>query len=134
GDFFPLAFDALLTPEKKADGRYTFSWSQGGGRMPAKRIDAATTEFPAPDADQLQAYLGTYPLMPQFALTVFAEGETLYVQGSGQPKIAVKAIAEDVFEAAEVGAEIRFKRDDSGRVTALDLHQGGQVLPGERQP
>lgn len=39
GDFYPLAFDALLKPVKLPDGRQSFVWVQGGGAIPAERID-----------------------------------------------------------------------------------------------
>lgn len=37
GDFYPLAFDALLKPVKQPDGRQSFVWIQGGGAIPAQR-------------------------------------------------------------------------------------------------
>lgn len=40
GDFYPLAFDALLKPVQQPDGRQSFVWIQGGGAIPAERIDA----------------------------------------------------------------------------------------------
>src|SRR5690606_23635782 len=40
GDFYPLAFDALLKPVKQPDGSQSFVWIQGGGAMPAQRIGA----------------------------------------------------------------------------------------------
>tara|TARA_R110002020_G_scaffold13691_16_gene49073 strand:+ start:251 stop:1627 length:1377 start_codon:yes stop_codon:yes gene_type:complete len=40
GDFYPLAFDALLKPVKQPDGSQSFVWIQGGGAMPARRIGA----------------------------------------------------------------------------------------------
>jgi serine-type D-Ala-D-Ala carboxypeptidase/endopeptidase len=45
GDFYPLQFDAVLRPKRKADGAYTFTWFQGGGAAEAERIGA-----PAPVA------------------------------------------------------------------------------------
>ena len=45
GDFFALAFDALLRPKRKADGTYSFIWIQGGGGLAAERIGPAA---PAP--------------------------------------------------------------------------------------
>jgi hypothetical protein len=38
----------------------------------------------------------------------------------------------DIFVADSVGAEIDFERDADGKVIALTLKQGGQVLRGER--
>lgn len=39
GDFYPVEFDALLTPAPLADGRLTFVWRQGGGALPAERLE-----------------------------------------------------------------------------------------------
>jgi hypothetical protein len=41
GDFYPLSFDALLTPARTASGARTFTWTQGGGRMSATRVPPA---------------------------------------------------------------------------------------------
>ncbi len=38
----------------------------------------------------------------------------------------------DAFEAPMFGIEIVFRRDGSGKVASLDLHQAGQVMRGER--
>lgn len=40
GDFYPHDFDALLRPQRTADG-HEFTWMQMGGAMPAKRIGPA---------------------------------------------------------------------------------------------
>jgi serine-type D-Ala-D-Ala carboxypeptidase/endopeptidase len=40
GDFYPLQFDALLRPKRKADGTYTFTWFQLGGVSEAERISS----------------------------------------------------------------------------------------------
>ena len=134
GDFYPLAFDALLKPQRAADGSQGFTWFQGGAAIAAVRRDAATrAAFPAPDASQLQAYAGDYPLMPQFSLNIKESEGRLYVQGTGQPALEATAVAPDVFRIDRVGAELHFERDEAGRVIAVALHQGGQVLRGERQ-
>ena len=133
GDFYPLAFDALLKPQRKADGRYGFTWMQGGGAMAAVRSDGAPTQAaPMPAAAQLAAYAGDYPLMPGFVLKVFVQDGVLHIQGTGQQALPTTAVAADVFAVEQVGAEFRFERDDAGAVTAVTLHQGGQVLRGEK--
>lgn len=43
GDFYPLAFDALLRPRRLTDGTLTFTWLQGGGALGAKRIGSPAT-------------------------------------------------------------------------------------------
>jgi CubicO group peptidase (beta-lactamase class C family) len=133
GDFYPVAFDALLTPQRKADGRYGFIWRQGGGAMPAVRIDGASVAAPELSPAELQAYAGTYPLMPEFAIKVFERDGKLYIQGTGQQALEAPAVAKDVFAVEAVGAEFHFERDATGAVKALTLQQGGQSLRGEKQ-
>jgi serine-type D-Ala-D-Ala carboxypeptidase/endopeptidase len=135
GDFYPLEFDALLRPTRKADGTYTLIWFQLGAVLEAERIGA-----PAPTAGkwtpteaQLKEYEGNYPLAPAFALRVFATDAKLFVQGTNQAPLEIAAADKDIFVAASVGAEIDFERDASGKVIALTLRQRGQVLRGERQ-
>jgi CubicO group peptidase (beta-lactamase class C family) len=135
GDFYALAFDALLRPLRRADGSYTFTWHQGGGIVKAERLDAAPKAAPAyqPTAEGLKAYEGDYPLTPGFGLKVFVEGTQLYVQGTGQGPLEVLPVAKDVFVADSVGAEITFERDAGGKVVALVLKQGGQTLRGVKR-
>jgi serine-type D-Ala-D-Ala carboxypeptidase/endopeptidase len=136
GDFYPLQFDALLRPKRKVDGKYnTLTWFQGGAALEAERIDA-----PAPVAAkwkpteaELKDYDGNYPLAPAFALRVFSTGAELFVQGTNQGPLEVASVDKDIFVASRVGAEIDFERDADGKVIALTLKQGGQVLHGERR-
>jgi hypothetical protein len=133
GDFYPLAFDALLRPVRRGDGRYGFTWFQGGGAIEASRTDAATAPAFEPAPGALADYPGEYPLVPGFGLTVSEREGVLFIQGTGQQALATRAVAPDVFVVEEVGAEFRFERDAGGRVVAVTLHQRGQVLRGERQ-
>lgn len=133
GDFYPREFDAVLRPQRTSEGQ-SFTWMQMGAALPARRMDA-TAPKPALklDAAVLREYEGDYPLMPAFALTVKAQGETLTIQGTGQPALPVQAVAPDEFVMDAVGAEIRFERDAAGKVVALTLKQAGQQLRGERK-
>lgn len=133
GDFYPRDFDAVLRPQRTAEGQ-SFIWMQMGGALPARRVDAAAVR-PAlhVDAAALRDYEGEYPLVPGFGLSVKAHGEALTIQGTGQPALPVQAVERDVFVMDAVGAEIRFERDAGGKVIALTLKQAGQALRGEKQ-
>ena len=133
GDFYPVDFDALLRPVRTSAG-YGFTWMQLGGVLAAKRLDGAATK-PAlvVAAETLRDYAGEYPLVPGFGLSVMEKNGKLFIQGTGQQPIEVSAVTPDVFVADVVAAEIRFERDAAGKVSALSLHQGGQVLRGERK-
>jgi D-alanyl-D-alanine-carboxypeptidase/D-alanyl-D-alanine-endopeptidase len=134
GDFYPLKFDALLRPKRKADGAYSFTWFQLGGAMEAERMGppvAVASKWTLTEA-QLKDYAGSYPLTPNFALRVFATGTKLFVQGTNQASLELASVERDVFVAESVGAEIDFERDAGGKVVSLTLKQRGQVLRGER--
>ena len=133
GDFHPLAFDALLTPKPRADGRMGFIWTQGGGQMTATRIDRDATQSPQPTAAQLAGYAGDYPLAPGFVLNIRAEGATLMAQATGQGAIALVPAGKDVFEFPAADIVIRFERDDAGNVHALVLEQHGRTTRAQRQ-
>jgi CubicO group peptidase (beta-lactamase class C family) len=132
GDFYPLAFDAVLRPSLEA-GRASFVWMQGGGAAPAQRKDAAASLPPAPDAKALANYVGSYPLMPGFSLNVFLDGAQLKAQATGQGAFDLMFAGDDTFRADAFGIRIVFGRGDDGKVSGLELHQGGQTLRGPRQ-
>jgi hypothetical protein len=135
GDFYPLKFDALLRPKRKADGTQAFTWIQGGGVLEAERLGppVAVASKWTPTEAQLTDYVGNYPLMPNFALRVSATGAKLFVQGTNQRSLEFVSVEKDVFIADSVSAEIDFERDAGGKVVALTLKQRGQVLRGARQ-
>ncbi len=136
GDFFPLELDAVLSPRRKAAGGYGFTWTQMGAVLPATRIDPQAKAAPPPALSpaELAAYAGDYPLMPGFVLTLRARDGALHAQATGQGEFPLAPAAKDAFEAPAFGIGIFFKRDAAGKVVALELHQGGQVLRGQRQP
>jgi len=133
GDFHALQVDAVLRPQRRADGSYGFVWSQMGAEIPAARVDPQRVPPPVLSAQVLAAYAGTYPLMPGFALEVRGRDGRLHAQASGQGEFALDAVAADAFEAPAYGIQIRFLRGADGGVRSLELHQAGQVLRGTRQ-
>lgn len=132
GDFYPLETDAVLRPQRKADGSYGFTWMQMGAVLPATRIDAGRVP-PVVSAAELKQYEGSYPLLPSLSLQVREQDGKLHAQATGQAEFALDAVAADSFEAPAYGIEIRFLRGDGGRVESLELHQQGQVLRGSKQ-
>jgi D-alanyl-D-alanine-carboxypeptidase/D-alanyl-D-alanine-endopeptidase len=134
GDFYPLKFDAVLRPKRKADGTYIFTWFQGGAALEAERVgpQVAVASKWTPTEAQLVDYVGNYPLTPNFALRVFATGAKLFVQGTNQRSLEFASVERDVFVAESVSAEIDFERDAGDKVVSLTLKQRGQVLQGQR--
>ena len=133
GEFFPTVADALLKPHRRSDGSATFTWVQGGGAIPATRLDAGAAAAPALSAAALSAYAGEYPLTPDFVLTVRARDGRLHAQATGQGEFPLDPAGEDRFEAAAYGIEIEFQRATDGSVASLDLRQGGRVTRAARR-
>jgi hypothetical protein len=85
------------------------------------------------DKKILESYVGTYQVTPDFALDVILMGTTLYVQGSGQPKLKVVAEDEKTFYSKVVEARIEFVKERDGKISKLILHQGGRDIPAMRK-
>jgi serine-type D-Ala-D-Ala carboxypeptidase/endopeptidase len=80
------------------------------------------------------AYGGRYQLTPDFMLTITKEGDRLYLQATGQPKVELFPTAVTEFFIKEVDAQITFVKAKTGQVNQLILHQNGQNLPAWRVP
>jgi CubicO group peptidase (beta-lactamase class C family) len=70
-------------------------------------------------------YVGRYQLAPNFVLTVTREGNHLFVQATGQPKVEVFPEGPRDYFYKVVDAQITFEADADGRATSLVLHQNG---------
>jgi CubicO group peptidase (beta-lactamase class C family) len=80
----------------------------------------------------LERYVGTYELSPQFAIEVRQRGDRLFVQATGQPEFPIFASSDSTFFLRVVEAAVTFRRDTSGVVTGLVLHQNGRDTPGRK--
>lgn len=80
--------------------------------------------------DSLQQYIGSYKIMND-TLTISFCGEELCIQQNGQPPVGYKIIFTDnnSFSIAEVpNAIFSPVRNDAGKITGLQLKQGGGTL------
>jgi serine-type D-Ala-D-Ala carboxypeptidase/endopeptidase len=126
GDFYPLQFDALLRPKRKADGTYIFTWFQLGAALEAERIGAS-----ALDAATVSDYVGKYRF--NFGiLDVALKSDHLEAQLTGQPAFPIFASAKDKFFYQVVDAQLDFERDVGGKVIAVILHQNGRDMRAPR--
>ena len=129
--FFVKAFDAQITFDTPVDGRSpAITFHQGGRDMPARRFEGAIAvpkERKEIDVDAaiLDRYAGRYQLAPGFILTVTREGSGLFMQATGQPKFPLFAETEKDFFLKVVDAQVTFVAGETGKVTKLILHQGG---------
>lgn len=79
--------------------------------------------------DSLQQYVGSYNIMKD-TLSISFCGEGLCIQQNGQPPVGYKIIFTDKnsFSIAEVQAvQFRAIRNEAGKITGLQLEQGGRT-------
>jgi len=84
------------------------------------------------DPSIFDAYVGEYEIQPGFVLVVTKEGDKLMGQATGQSKIELEPVSETEFVAPSVRANITFKKDASGKVTSLNLKQGGADIEAKK--
>ncbi|MCO6473968.1 MAG: serine hydrolase, partial [Melioribacteraceae bacterium] len=80
----------------------------------------------------LNEYVGEYELAPNFIITVRREAGQLYAQATGQPEFEIYPSSETEFYLTAVETQIKFNRNEEGKVTGLTLFQGGREMPGKR--
>ena len=61
-------------------------------------------------------------------LTVVREGNRLFAQMTGQPKYEIFPKSDDEFFWKVVNAEVKFVKDDDGRVIKAVHQQGGRTI------
>jgi CubicO group peptidase (beta-lactamase class C family) len=84
------------------------------------------------DPKLFDGYVGSYQLVPNFIMTVTREGDHLFVQATGQPKIEIFPESVSDYFLKVVDAQITFVTDSNGRATELILHQNGLDQHGKR--
>jgi serine-type D-Ala-D-Ala carboxypeptidase/endopeptidase len=112
-----------------------------GAKLSASAADPTTapaTPSPAPASPSastpvdLDEYVGTYVIGVGEIFTISRNGDQLSVQLTGQPAIPIYPSAGDTFNARIVDAQIFFKRDAQGKISALELRQNGVVALAPR--
>jgi D-alanyl-D-alanine carboxypeptidase len=117
--------------------------SQNGTDLPGPRIEDAEAkrieEQPPKEHKEVSidpkvfdGYVGRYQLGPNFILTISREGDHLFSQASGQPKVEIFPEGDRDYFLKVVDAQITFETDDHGHAIRLILHQGGLDTPAAR--
>lgn len=128
------------------DSFTTYVFSEENGKKKAlfkDRIDeavgvesnkkpAAEKESIVLDPNTIKDYIGTYELNPGFNIVITTEGNRIFAQATGQPKIEIFGEDKDAFFLKVVPAKLIFTRDTSNLVTHVTLHQGGQQVKGAK--
>lgn len=80
----------------------------------------------------LKSYEGKYQLAPDFFLTITANNNKIFAQGTGQSTAEIFPESETKFYVKVVNAQIEFEKGDDGKVKGLILYQEGQVIPAPK--
>jgi D-alanyl-D-alanine-carboxypeptidase/D-alanyl-D-alanine-endopeptidase len=83
-------------------------------------------------AKTLDSYVGHYEMTPTFIFSVTREGGQLFVQATGQPRMAAYSKTETDFFFKVIDAQLSFQTDPQGQTTALVLHQAGRDHTAKR--
>jgi len=116
--------------------RFTDTWlkRQGRWQVVARHYSRVPIERKAikPDAKIYDAYAGEYELAPGLAFSVFKEGEGLFFQATGQPKMELHSESEVVFFLKEPPALFLFIRNEKGQVAQMLTIQDGRVTAAKK--
>jgi CubicO group peptidase (beta-lactamase class C family) len=86
----------------------------------------------AVDPRIFEGYVGRYQLRPEAIFTVTRDGSRLFAQLTGQPSFEVFPESETKFFYKIVDAQLTFEREETGRTTAIVLHQNGRDIRAPR--
>jgi len=85
----------------------------------------------AVDPTIFDGYTGKYQ-SPAFALTITREGDHLFIQLTGQPKVQLFPEGDREYFLKVVDAQVSFITGSDGKATELVLHQAGRELHAKR--
>jgi Cytochrome c biogenesis factor len=84
------------------------------------------------DSSTFDAYVGDYQVNARLTLTITKEGDKLFAQMTGQQKLPLEAVSDAQFTIPSVKANITFQKDESGKVTGLQLSQGTRTTDAKK--
>ena len=127
-EFFWKVVDAQVTFEFDDNNKVTrVLHRQNGAKIKAPRMKARKAVHIDPKL--LDDYVGKYDYGGRVAvLTVVREGDRLFAQMTGQPKFEIFPKSDDEFFWKVVNAEVKFVKDDDGRVIKAVHQQGGRTI------
>jgi pimeloyl-ACP methyl ester carboxylesterase len=85
-------------------------------------------------SEVLDRCTGRFALSPTQVFTVTREGDALYGQPTGGPKLPFEAESATHFRIPDAGATVDFEMGGDGRARRMIIHEGDQDEAGERVP
>lgn len=124
-EFFWKVVDAQVTFVRDESGKVThILHHQSGNVIKAPKLKEETPIKVDPKI--LDAYVGEYNLNG-VPTVISREDDRLYIQVTGQPKFELFPRSETEFFLKVVVADIKFIKDETGKVTKAVLNQGGMA-------
>ncbi len=130
--------------EKEGEGAVVMTNGDNGGEIGDEVMHSIAVEYNWPsyrpteraqmhvDASVLAQYVGTYQLQPNFDIGIAAENGVLVAHPTGQQEVKLYPESETKFFAL-FPIEVEFVKDAQGKVTSMDVHQGGAVMKATKK-
>ena len=96
-----------------------------------KQAPPATTQPGKADPKTFDEYVGEYEL-PIFTLVITHEGDKLFGQPADDSKEELIPESDGTFSVTNVGAKLKFVRDDKGKIIELQVNLHGQEIKGKK--
>jgi hypothetical protein len=130
-EFFWMIVDAQVTFVKDDTGKVVKAiHHQNQASIDAPRMEDIVVAKVNPAS--YNALEGKYDFGQGQTLTVTGEGDQLFAQLMGGPKLEILPKSELEFFWKEINARMTFVKDEKGKVTYAIFHQAGQTLEGPK--
>ncbi|MEO8042738.1 MAG: serine hydrolase, partial [Acidobacteriota bacterium] len=116
---------ALLNYKKAAE----LDPTNANAKLIVRRLEGKEIKV---DASTFDAYVGEYQVNAKLILTITKEGDKLFAQMTGQPKLQLEVVSDAQFTITEVKANITFQKDETGNVISLLLSQGTRTADAKK--
>ena len=133
--FFNRDAVARLIFGRDADGDITHvTLDQNNQKQLANRLHAEVPLYLFRSVKELEEFTGVYDFLPpDKVFTIILEGDTLFIQLTGQGFFPVFETRPEHFEYDVVLASIDFERNEEGKIRRLHITQNGKRLPAVKR-
>lgn len=102
--------------------------------LPLELESLIPLEIKVTSQEQADELVGAYIISPTFKLDILFEREQLKVRATNQRALLLTATdIEDQYAVVDLPADLKFKRDENGKVTGLTLIQEGREVPAVKE-
>jgi CubicO group peptidase (beta-lactamase class C family) len=134
----------LMAYARAGQGAAVMTNSDTGGALIQEIMFAIAREYGWPgygpkvrtavkiDPGIFKQYVGRYQLQAGFIITISARRGHLFAQATNQPELELFPESVTTYFATDANIEAVFEHSAAGRITALEIHQGGQSFTAKR--